>query len=173
MPRQKYYFFDDDDNKILAAGLLPYRFNKKINNYEFLMIKYLKNNVPFYSDFGGCVDKNDTDINTTIARETDEESNGVLSFDNVYGNLHNGLYLLNLKSRYLVVFCSIKYITKKKIEGYMFGDVELHDNIERTIEWISLDKLTNNEFKNHLNFRLRFKDFFVELYNKKKKLENK
>ena len=173
MSKQKYYFIDDNDCQILAAGVLPYRYNKKIHDYEFLMIKYFKNNIPFYSDFGGCVDKNDIDINMTIAREADEESNGILSQNDVYENLYHGIFLLNLKSKYLVVLCSIKYITKKKIKEEMFGNVEIHDNIERTVEWISLTQLMNNEFKNHLNFRLRFRDFFKELSEKKNKIIKK
>ena len=173
MPKQRFYFMDDNNNEILAAGLLPYRFNKKINNYEFLMIKYFKNDIPYYSDFGGSVDKNDMDIYMTIARETDEESNGIFIRDEIYENLHHGIFLLNTRSKYLVVICSINYITKKKIDGIMFGDMEIHDNIKRTVEWISLAQLLDNDFKNHLNYRLRFHDFFKEIYNKKKKVEKK
>ena len=168
MSKEKFYFIDDNNNKISAGGLLPYRYNTTTNEYEFLMIKYFKNNVPYYSDFGGCVDKSDCDIYMTIARETNEESNGIFKLNKVYKNLQNGYYLFNIKSKYVVILCLINVLTKKQIDCTMFGNIEYHDNIKRTVEWIPLHLLCNSSFKNHLNYRLRFYNFFKQIYQLQK-----
>lgn len=153
MNRPIFYFNNDPKLEIKAGGLLLYRFNKNINNFELLMIN--KNNV--YEDFGGKTDCLDKNIHDTIIREVIEESNGLLnkSFLNKVINKSNSIY--KNKSKYLLLIAK----TNEYFDPNEFGKCEIEKNISRKVEWIPVGKILSNSIKIHI--RLRFYDFFKAL----------
>lgn len=129
MSRPTFYL---DEKPIRAGGVLLYR-----GDYSFLMI-YSRGN---YEDFGGRTDNIDTCIEDTVAREAEEESNGVLTREYVRMQLDNGKIFYNSPSKYIVYIAEIT----ENFDPESFGDIEIHDNIKRTVEWIPLEKILDGE----------------------------
>ena len=156
--RPTFFFKNNPEWEIRAGGVTFYRVNCETNEPEFLMIKYMGN----YEDFGGKTDKVDNCIEDTVAREADEESNGIFNQREVFKILksRSGTYCKH--SKYIVYVCK----TCKKYNPVDFGDREYHDDIERTVEWVPYSNLIDKKFiKEYLHIRLRFKYFFLRINN--------
>jgi len=142
--RPTFSYLKDNNKPIRAGGVIIYR---KINNQiEFLLIKKLIGNIERYEDIGGKTDKEDIDELDTIARETFEETNNIISQSIIKKQLEFSKSCYNLKSKYVLYFIKAnKY--EKKLKAEIFGNVELHDSIHRTIEWVNskliIDKIIN------------------------------
>ncbi len=152
--RPSFNYDGDSDLEIRAGGLIYYRIVD--HNPEFLMIKSRGR----YEDFGGCTDLKDTCIEDTVAREACEESNEIFERDVVFDEIKKTCGTYYPKSKYVV------YLVKTDIDYNVndFGDKELHDNIERTVEWVPYSSLKNKEFiRNKLHFRLMFYHFFAAI----------
>ena len=146
--RPTFWYNNDENKKIRAGGVLFYKFNETTLNLEFLMI-HNKNN--YYEDFGGRTDIEDNDIIDTICREVEEESNKIFKKEFIRKELINSKSTYIKQCKYLLYFVELKnYHDPKK-----FGEIEIHDNIERTVEWITYDDFCNKNFLEKLNFRLK------------------
>lgn len=148
--------FKLNKNEIKAAGILFYRISKKKNNLQFLMIKDDNG----YSDFGGKTDKQDKTFLETALRETFEETNNVINERFIGKKLDNVKPICNKKSKYALYLCELK---KTPFRCADFGNFELHDNIKRSVKWISYNRLSKMGRLNKLNFRLRFRSFYEEI----------
>ena len=131
-----------------AGGVLIYR--KTGAMVEFLMIK---NTEGRYEDIGGKTDRKDRSILDTIARETGEETNGVIAEAVVRRQLQAAvLSVYNLNSKYVVYLLPAnRYEATLKSE--QFGTIETHDQFPRTIHWVSTESLQNNPLHPRLDLQ--------------------
>ena len=149
------FTYKSADQKIRAGGVLIYRKDKD-DNINFLMIKCNGR----YEDFGGKTDKTDDYIETTVAREAFEESNGILKQEEIYEEIVFQEPVYFQKSKYVVYFIE----TKKNYRVKDFGTMEYHEKIPRTVEWVPIEKFSDPEFiRNQLHYRLRSKNFFDKI----------
>lgn len=149
--RPTFYYNDDPKKPIRAGGVLFYY--QDGDEPEILMIK----NGEKFEDFGGRTDAVDQTARDTIAREVEEESNCIFSKQEImsYLNDKNTIHVHN--SKYLVYFVELNKYYDPKI----FGDREIHDGFDRTVEWIPYSQLMDKDFiREKLHFRLRNKGFF-------------
>jgi len=153
-----FYYDDKTENEIKAGGVMFYTYDKKSRDLKFLMIK----NRNRYEDFGGKTDKVDLSIEETVAREVEEESNGIFKKSDIIDRIKDKKPIYTKNSKYLIYFCKLK-----KNENYnadIFGDREFYENVPRTVEWLTYGALKNSSFvKDNLNFRLKFKHFFNKM----------
>jgi len=142
--RPTFNYLNDANMPIRAGGVIIYR---KINNQiELLLIKKLISNIERFEDIGGKTDKNDINELDTIARETCEETNSIIDEKIIKKQLKYSKSCYNLKSKYVLYFIKAnKY--EKKLTSTVFGNIETHDSIHRTIEWVNskliIDKMIN------------------------------
>ena len=146
--RPTFYLEDDyeKENPIRAGGVLFYKYDSTSQQYNLLMI----NTNGKYEDFGGQTDLEDDDLVDTVSRETEEESNGIFSKAFIKNKIKDTepIYIKNCK--YMLYIVEIdKYYDPKD-----FGDKEIYEDIDRTIEWVSFDDFTHKR----LNFRLTDKN---------------
>lgn len=155
--RNIFYYNNDKNNEIKAGGLLIY---KKENNNIFLL---LIENRGLYEDIGGRCDLSDKNIIETITREVEEETNNIIKKENLV--LENYKEFYNKKCKYLMLILHAdEYI--KNLKSEQFGDIEIHDNIQRKIKWIDINEFFDkNIIKYKLNFRLKNKILFDILEN--------
>ena len=135
------------ENEIRAGGVIFYTYiNKKLH---ILLIKKTETNI--YEDFGGKTDMLDLTILDTISREVEEESNKIFSKENIKKRLENNIKnnIYYRKSKYKIYFLEISNIDCK-----LFGIKEIHDNIPRTVHWISYDDFIDLKINNKINPRL-------------------
>jgi len=153
-----FYYKNIDDFEIKAGGVIFYTFDKDECILKFLLI----NNNGIYEDFGGKTDLCDKSIFDTITREVEEESNKIFTRKEIFDKIKNKNPLYTKNSKYILYFCHIK--DHEQYKSSMFGDREFHENIERTVEWISYNTLKTYDFiNNNLNFRLKSKNFFKRI----------
>ena len=155
--RPTFYLDEEKQIELRAGGVLFYKFNEDKTNFDLLLI-YSRNN---YEDFGGCTDAIDKDILDTVSREVDEESNNIFKKDIIRNKIKDldPIYIKHCK--YALYFIEL-------IEDYNpedFGTKEIHDNINRTVEWVSYDNFSNDDFIKILNFRLKSHDVLNYLKN--------
>jgi hypothetical protein len=136
--RPTFYLCEDYDKKypIRAGGVLFYFKD------EFLMIHSRGK----YEDFGGQTDIGDNDLVDTVCREVEEESNGIFSKEYVKEKIKDiePIYIKHCKYMLYIVELDKHY------DPEIFGNKEIYDGLDRTIEWISW-----SEYKDKpLNFRL-------------------
>ncbi len=148
--RPTFYFRNDASKPLRAGGILFY---KKINNEPyFLMIDntYSK----WIEDIGGKTDEKDININSTIIREVDEETNSLINKNYVTMELSKNCTKLYCKySKYILYLIEAdEYVSSLSTEN--FGDIELHTKFSRKIYWYSRDQLK----KSNLNPRLDFEE---------------
>lgn len=149
------FTYKSTDQKIRAGGVLIYRKDKN-DNIKFLMIKCNGR----YEDFGGKTDKTDDYIETTVAREAFEESNGILKQEEIYEEIVFKEPAYFQKSKYVVYFIE----TKKNYKVEDFGTMEYYEKVPRTVEWVPIENFSDPEFiRNKLHYRLRFKNFFDKI----------
>ena len=104
------------------------------NKIDLLLIKYADPNWPRLDDFGGQIDVKDNSVDEAIHREMFEETNGILSFNelrNKYKSSCKSFY--NRKSKYY--FYTIRVENDFSTDTSVYGDLEKHENIKRTINW--------------------------------------
>jgi hypothetical protein len=153
-----FYYKNEKQSEIKAGGVVFYYYDRKNNELKFLLIK----NREKYEDFGGKTDPLDKTIEETIAREVEEESNEIFTKTNIIKRIENKNPLYTKNSKYLLYFCRLK--SSENYNPSIFGTKEIYENIPRTVEWISYDKLKNSSFiKKNLSYRLRFRTFFTKI----------
>lgn len=150
--RPTFYLVDDyeKENPIRAGGVLFYKKND-VGKYELLMI-YSRDR---YEDFGGQTDPTDEDLVDTVSREAEEESNKIFTKEFIKEKIKDiePIYIKNCK--YMLYIVEIdKYYDPK-----IFGDKEIHEDIDRTMEWVPYDELKHKR----LNFRLTDRNVTREL----------
>ena len=140
-------FYTDSKKSIRAGGLLLYKkFDDKIH---FLMIKSKYDNEYKYEDFGGRTDIVDSSIEDTIIREVFEESNEQITREQskkAMDNLDGGYNVYIPICKYLLIIRK----TNDDFKPKDFGDREIHDNLERTVEWFPIDEWNDKS----VHFRL-------------------
>ncbi len=163
--RKTFYLNADEEKQITAAGVMIYRFNN--NDIEVLLV----DSRGTYEDLGGRVDTKDKDIFSTAAREAFEESNELLNKRKIKSRIKTAPFVYVEKLKYIVYIIPANSDEKSLISSD-FGDIEEHDNINRTIKWFPLSVLTKSEiFKDKLNWRIKNRKIFDIL--KEIKDENK
>lgn len=161
--RPTFYFENDKKNEIRAGGAIFYKIDKEDNDILFLMI-YSRDK---YEDFGGKTDSIDANANDTIAREVDEESNGIFIKKNILKRINKLTPIYTNSSKYLLHFIELTK-EEESIDLAAFGAIEIHDNIDRTVEYVSLNKFRDKNFvKDKLCFRLKFRSFFQFIHQLK------
>jgi hypothetical protein len=162
--RPTFYVTDfvGDEIAVKAGGVLFYK--KENNTYFFLMI----NDDGKYEDFGGCTDDCDKNINETISREVEEESNCIFKREDILKRLDSSTMYINVQSKYIYYIMEVTN-KEKKLKPRDFGLREEHDNFDRTVEWVNLSKFSDQLFLKKINFRLKTRDFFsfINSLNKK------
>ena len=119
-------------NSISACGCLIYK-NTGAGK-QLLLISYEDPKWNKLDDFGGRIDESDSSIFDAIARETSEETNGVLSHDFIKEKLDgNNKSFYNNYSKYYVV--AIEVDRNFCLNTNIFGDFEDADKIKRTVGW--------------------------------------
>lgn len=156
--QRKTFYLDNEESKpITAGGVMIYRFNN--NDIEVL----LADTRGTFEDLGGCVDKKDKDIMSTVAREAFEESNELLNRKKIRTRLKTAKYVYVPKMKYLVYLIPANS-EETKLVSSDFGDIEKHDNISRKINWYPLNILKRADiFKEKLNWRIKNRKIYDTL----------
>lgn len=119
-------------NTISASGCLFYRDGQ--DEKELMLIEYDDKNWIFLDDYGGQIDAPDQTLFDAIARETYEESNGLITKKMISD-------LLSGKTRTFYSPFSKYYVIVVKVDDTffpdtsIFGDTETHDKIKRKVSW--------------------------------------
>jgi hypothetical protein len=144
-------------NTVSACGCLFYRDCQ--DDKELMLISYDDKNWIFLDDYGGQIDELDQTLFDAIARETYEESNGLIT-KKIISNLLSG------KTKTFYTPFSKYYVIVVKVDDTffpdtsVFGDTETHDKIKRKVNWYKFSdarkKLSqrlrgNNELMNFLS----------------------
>jgi 8-oxo-dGTP pyrophosphatase MutT (NUDIX family) len=137
---------NDFTKPIRAGGVLL--FNNKKSKIKLLMIK--KTYQLMYEDIGGKTSSFDDDIYETISREVSEETNNLINSEIIKKQLCKGKCFYIPHAKYLLIIVKSNSY-ERKLTDKDFGDKEIHDDINRTIEWINL----NDFLENKLNFNPR------------------
>lgn len=151
---------------VTSGGVLIYKFGD--SGMELLVI----NSRGGFEDFGGKIDEADKSIRKTVARETYEESNKLINKKQLELRLESAPYIYVKNSKYVCFIVEATY-EESQLNSKDFGDVELHENIQRTVKWIPLSTILTPEIiKYKLNWRLKSSALFTKLneINNKKKL---
>jgi hypothetical protein len=157
--RKTFYHKDDEEKPIRAGGVLLYKYVD--DSIELLLIT----NRGLYEDIGGCVDNEDKDIYDTVSREVEEETNEVITYDAIKDRLYDADCVYSKGSKYIIY---IVEATDEEASHHsdIFGNIEIHDNIKRTISWIPLKTFLNKDvIKYKLNFRIKNSYLFNKLKN--------
>ena len=151
-----FYYNNDKNNEIKAGGILFYFKDK--DNIKFLMSTYKNNTL---SDFGGRIDKTDKSIQETIAREVEEETNGIYRQNYVLEKIKDLKPYYSPTRKYMVYLVELD----EDINIKLFGDWEFSDGIERFVYWIPGQKIINKKFlKNKLSQRLLIKPLIEDIF---------
>lgn len=145
--RPTFYLDIDKTEEVRAGGILFYKYTDDMTNFDLLLINSRNN----YEDFGGCTDNDDKNILDTVAREVEEESNHIFKKEFVMDKIKETEPVYIKHCKYALYFIELN----EYYDPIDFGDREIHDNINRTVEWISYDNFSDQDFINKLNFRLK------------------
>ena len=158
MERKTFYLDDDPTMPITAGGILLYR---TTNGLQFLIEEIDST----YEDIGGKCDSTDPTIFSAVAREVEEETNGVIKRDDIMERLEDAstIKFYSSQSKYVIYLVKAtedeSNLTKEE-----FGDIEIHDKISRTIGWVSAnDFISPMVIQHKLNCRLRNKALFDKI----------
>ena len=129
-------------NPVSAAGCLFY---KEVNGKKkLLLIKYDDSGWPKLDDLGGKVDVGDTTIYDTIIREVLEESNHAISRDFMKNIFESNKYSL-FYTRHSNYYCIVVKVNDDFFPNTnVFGELELTDNIRRTVAWFDYPECKND-----------------------------
>lgn len=121
---------------ISAAGCLFYK--QTIYGKQLLLTKYVDPHWPRLDDFGGRVDVKDNTIYDTIIRETNEETNGVIGETRIRELVMNpkNKHYYNRESKYYLILVQVDETFFP--DTTVFGQLENHDQIYRTIDWYDI-----------------------------------
>jgi 8-oxo-dGTP pyrophosphatase MutT (NUDIX family) len=161
--RRTFYLDDDDEKPLRAGGVIIYKYVDE-SNIELLLISSRGQ----YEDIGGCTDINDTDIFDTVSREVEEETNEVITYNEIIKRLHDSVYVYSKSSKY-IIFIVQATEEEENLNTEDFGNKEIHDDISRTISWISLSTVLDKDIIRYkLNYRMKNPYLFDKLRNIKK-----
>lgn len=138
------------ENSISACGCLFYRIYK--SKLQLLLISYSDPKWPKLDDLGGRIDETDNSVFDAIARETSEETNGVINVNfmmSVLFKSDSNKFFYNKQSKYYVVVSQVNEHFYP--DTTVFGDFETTDKINRVIKWFDYDQVKPN-----LAFRLLY-----------------
>jgi len=139
-------------NTISAAGCIFYKVEE--NKVQLMLISYTDPDWQLLDDFGGKVEESDKSVYETIARETYEESNGVIKKYDVL------LMLLQCKARRFYTHRSKYLCYAIKVDESFYpdtaiGDSELDMNLKKT-EWNrNVNWYNYSDIKEMLSHRLK------------------
>ena len=133
---------------VKAAGVLLYKYKK---GRLYFLLSY---NRGHFEDLGGHVDKGDEAIPVTMGREASEESNGLITKSSVIKRILNkkAKIVYSPVSKYLIAVMPAT-LYEAELTKHDFGEYEIHDNVKRTIDWISAQDFFKQTFPK--NWRLR------------------
>ena len=140
--RPTFYYMNDSTKPIRAGGVLF--FNCKKSKVELLMIK--KSSNLKYEDIGGKTSECDNDIYETVAREVSEETNNVINITIIKKQLYSAKCIYIPHAKYLLFIVKANSF-ERKLKTDNFGNKEIHDDIDRTIEWVDFDDFLDNKLK--------------------------
>lgn len=141
-------FFHRGKYPLRAGGVLFY--HRQDTEVYLLMIKTTdRNGEIVYEDFGGKTDKGDKSIQDTVAREVWEESNNYFSRRLIRNRLKRARYLNIGPCKYNVYMLG----ETNMVDPEVFGEVETHTGIQRTVEWVNLRDLNNLNLHKRLDYR--------------------
>jgi hypothetical protein len=159
--RPTFYYKNNKKKPIRAGGILFYRLrlvantntntNTNTNQYDFLLMYNTWRKT--YEDLGGRTSEGDTCIQDTIAREIEEESNKIFKRDDIKKRLKNQSHVYIPNCKYLLYFLKATD-EEAQLKKSDFGKLEIYDNLERTISWLSSNKILSNKFPLQLNIRM-------------------
>jgi ADP-ribose pyrophosphatase YjhB (NUDIX family) len=155
--RPTFYLNDDQEKPLRAGGVMFYRFDMEEFDYKLLLI-YSRDK---YEDFGGCTDAVDDNIKETVSREVEEESNKIFSQKYILDNIKDDKSVYIKHCKYILYFMELE----EKYDPEIFGNREIHDGFDRTVEWVPYDNFEDKEFLKTLNCRLN--NWTVTKYMKK------
>jgi uncharacterized protein (DUF952 family) len=163
---RKVFNYDDWSQSDLVPKTKLKRFPRSISacgclfrkENKILLIKYEDPQYPYNDDFGGQVDEIDHSPLDTIVRETCEESNDVITKElmaKMMSRPYKSYYDDTMKYYNIVLEVDEDFFPDTSI----FGDLEITDNIKRTLAWYDI---TNDTYS--LAFRmLKNKEFMHDL----------
>jgi ADP-ribose pyrophosphatase YjhB (NUDIX family) len=142
---------------VSAAGCILYRIHN-YNELQLLLITYSSKSV-LKDDFGGKVDLDDRRIINCIARETAEETNNVITRHKTKQLIYDGdpFKFYNAMGKYAGYAIQVD----NEFDDADFGDIEYHDNLERTIGWFNYKNV-----KHELAFRLSSSHKLIKFFDK-------
>lgn len=157
------FYLDDNVNKpIRAGGVIIYKF---INNIMYVLL--IERN-GLYEDIGGCTEESDKTHIDTVVREVYEESNKLIKRKNTRNKLKKAYSYYIPNSKYIIYFIEAT-IRQQNMTSNDFGNYELHDNIERTINWIPLSHFLNKTIAKYKhNNRIKH----THIYQKLRQIRN-
>lgn len=139
---------------VTACGCLFY----KTNPLRLMLIKYFDPRWPRYDDFGGQIDPTDSSVQEAQIREVSEETNQQIPKEEIRKRLSSTVFYNPMSKYYLTL---VKVEEEFYPEGDLFGDLEEHDQIQRTIRWYHY-----GEVRDQLAMRLaKCKDLMASLDN--------
>ena len=141
------------DKSISATGILFYKIVK--NNVKLMLIKYADKNWPKLDDFGGRIDNTDDTVFDAAIRETEEETNKIITKDLILkiSSDDNIKCFYNKTSKYFLHL--IRVDEDFFSDTSIFGDFEEHDKIYRKVEWYDF-----KDCKTELSYRLQMHELF-------------
>jgi hypothetical protein len=149
--------FSHDGGDVKAGGCLLYKFNKDNELYILLMKSREK-----FEDLGGTTDTKDKTILDTISREVYEESNKLISKESIKARIEKLTPIYIKTSKYLLYILEATE-EEAKLKSELFGKLELHDNIKRTVHWMKYNRIKDEDYQEKLNFRLKYYPVFNKL----------
>lgn len=142
--------FSIDGYPIRACGITFYAFNE--GKMYLLLMKTDK----WYEDIGGKTDVGDPDLFYTTARETNEESNRLFEFDEIYQVVQGSQVTVARKSKYAIFYVEIPWFENTSI----FGESEIYEHNNRIFEWVDVDRI------NRMKRNPRLDKFWVKTVSK-------
>ncbi len=134
------------ENSISACGSLFYKIEDNV--VKLLLIKYNDINWPRLDDFGGKIDMSDESVFDAMTREVMEETNNIITYDYLKNAINNDTKVFyNNQSKYYLWL--IRVDNTIFTDTSVFGNNEISENIDRSINWYNF-----SEIKNNLAFRL-------------------
>jgi 8-oxo-dGTP pyrophosphatase MutT (NUDIX family) len=142
------------ENSISACGCLFYKIVDNV--VQLLLIKYTDPNWQRLDDFGGKIDLDDTSVFNAMMREVSEETNGVITGEYLTSAINGDTKTFyNRKSKYYIWLVQVDDTFFP--DTSIFGNNEIYDNIERTVQWYNF-----NEIKDSLAYRILHNDELIQ-----------
>lgn len=162
-------FYIEDNEPIRAGGIIFYYKSglsyKLLLQYTTRIIKTVERNV--YEDIGGKTDINDKSIKDVLIREVFEETNKVITKEDLIKYLskeYDYIYIPECKYYLALIPANIDLINVKR---YNFGKVEKTTGKSRQFYWIDVSKLKQK----HIFFNERINKVRTVLTNYFDKLD--